>query len=192
MYIKVYVSSQEKEQLDKIADAKGIALSRLCYEQITPLIHNPVMNVEKMESGDSETRDEIITLHLSKEEYAFLQKNASGMPLSRYIRNMLLYKYEPIKIQVSTDDISILTMKVSGYMELLHRFIAGLAVRQQLHQADYDKLMQIASDTQKAIRDAANYAKANRTSIRNTGVRILRAEIKKAVEKQFSSGKGAK
>lgn len=76
-------------------------------------------------------------------------------------------------------------MQVSGYIQKLYRFIAALAIRQQLYEADYNHLIQIAIDTQKALRDVANYAKANRSSIRAAGVRILRKEIKKAVEKQM-------
>ena len=76
-------------------------------------------------------------------------------------------------------------MQVSGYIQRLYSFIAALAIRQQLYEADYNHLIQIANDTQKALRDVANYAKANRSSIRAAGVRILRKEIKKAVEKQM-------
>lgn len=112
------------------------------------------------------------------------QKRANDSPLSRYIRNILLYHSEPIRIEVYTEDISILTMNVSGYIQKLYNFIAALAIRQQLYETDYNHLIQIANDIQKALRDVANYVKANRTSIRAAWVRILRKEIKKAIEKQ--------
>lgn len=72
-------------------------------------------------------------------------------------------------------------MKVSGYIQRFYSFIAALAIRQQLYEADYNHLIQISCDAQKALRDVANYVKANRSSIRSSGVRILRKEIKKAV-----------
>ena len=43
--------------------------------------------------------------------------------------------------------------------------------------------VQLDEIVETALRDAANYAKANRSSIRASGVRILRKEIQKAVEK---------
>ena len=42
MYIKMYVTEEEKKQLEQIAQRKQIPLSKLCYEQIIPLLHNPM------------------------------------------------------------------------------------------------------------------------------------------------------
>lgn len=192
MYIKLYVTEEEKAQLDVIAKKRNVALSRLCYEQIIPLLHNPLTDsISSQPNGtDREPITEIVALHLSSSEYAALTRNAKGTPLSKFIRNTLLYRSEPIRIEVYTDDISILTMKVSGYIEQLHNFIAALAIRRQLYEADYERLIQIANDTKTALQDAANYAKANRSSIRASGVRILRREIKKAVEKLHSETGG--
>lgn len=194
MYIKLYVTEEEKAQLDVIAKKRKVALSRLCYEQVIPLLHNPLTDsISSQPDGtDRERITEIVTLHLSSSEYAALIKKAKGTPLSRFIRNTLLYRSEPIRIEVYTDDISILTMKVSGYIEQLHNFIAALAIRRQLYEADYERLIQIANDTKTALRDAANYAKANRSSIRASGIRILRKEIKKAVEQLHSETGGKK
>lgn len=191
MYIKVYVSEEEKAQLEAIAKKRKIALSKLCYEQIIPLLHNPFADSVYIQPNgtDRENCTEIVTLHLSSSEYTALMKKANGTPLSKYIRNTLLYRSEPIRIEVYTDDISILTMKVSGYIEQLHNFIAALAIRRQLYEADYERLIQIANDTKTALQDAAKYTKANRSSIRASGVRILRKEIKKALEIQLSAGK---
>ena len=77
---------------------------------------------------------------------------------SHYIRN-----------EVYTEDIFILTMKVSGYIQRLYSFIAALAIRQQLYEDNYNHLIQVANDTQKALLDVTTYVKANR-SIRSAGV----------------------
>lgn len=186
MYIKMYVTEKEKKQLEQIAQRKEIPLSKLCYEQVIPLLHNPMKDstIYLPDQTDRAKCTHSVTLHLNDSEYDTLTKRANGSPLSRYIRSILLYHSEPIYIEIYTEDISILTMQVSGYIQRLYSFIATLAIRQQLYEADYNHLIQIANDTQKAFRDVANYAKANRSSIRATGIRILRKEIKKAVEKQ--------
>ena len=191
MYIKLYVSEEEKAKLEAISKKKNIALSRLCYDQVIPLLHNPLADSIPIQTDETgrEPITEIITLHLSSSEYAALAKRAKGTPLSKYIRNTMLYRSEPVQIEIYTEDISILTMKVSGYIEQLHNFIAALAIRRQLYEADYERLIQIANDTKTALRDAANYAKTNRSSIRASGIRILRKEIKKAVEKQLLTRK---
>ena len=185
MYIKLYVSEEEKAKLEAIAKKRNIALSRLCYEQVVPLLHNPLSDaaITKSDQTVPENCTKIVSLHLTDSEYASLVKRAKGTPLSRYLRRTLLNNYEPIRIEIYTEDISALTMKVSAYIDQLHNFIAGLAIRRQLYETDYERLIQIANDTKIALRDAANYAKANRSSIRASGVRILRKEIQKAVEK---------
>lgn len=187
MYIKMYVTEEEKKQLEQIAQRRKISLSKLCYEQIIPLLHNPMKDsiIYLSNRTEPEKCTHSVTLHLSDSEYDTLTKKANGSPLSRYIRSILLYHSEPIRIEIYTEDISALTIQVSGYIQKLHNFIAALAIRRQLYETDYSRLIQIANDTQKALRDVANYDKANRSSIRTTGVRILRKEIKKAVEKQM-------
>lgn len=117
-------------------------------------------------------------------------KGSKDMPLSQFMRNQYLSRLEPIKISVYTDDISALTMRVSVYIEQFHNFVAALAIHRQLYEADYKRLIQIADDTKKALRDVATFTKANRTSIRASGVRILRKEIKKALEKHFAGKDG--
>lgn len=150
--------------------------SKLCYDQVIPLLHNSMKDSTIYLPGQTECEKctHPVTLHLSNSEYDTLMKKANGSPLSRYVRNALLYRSEPIRIEVYTEDISALSIQVSGYIQKLHNFIAALAIRRQLYEADYNHLIQIANDTQKALRDVANYVKANRSSIRAAGVRILR------------------
>lgn len=108
--------------------------------------------------------------------------------MSRYIRREYLSRREPIVISVYTDDISALAVRVSSYIEQLNNFIAALALRQQLHEADYQRLIQITNDTKMALKEVATYTKNNRKSIRASGVRILRKEIKRAAQ-QLIHGK---
>ena len=187
MYIKMYVTEEEKKQLERIAQRKKIPLSKLCYDQVIPLLHNPMKDstISLPDQTECEKCTHPVTLHLSNSEYDTLMKKANGSPLSRYVRNALLYRNEPIRIEVYTEDISALSIQVSGYIQKLHNFIAALAIRRQLYEADYNHLIQIANDIQKAFQDVANYVKANRSSIRAAGVRISRQEIKKVVEKQM-------
>ncbi len=193
MYIKLYLSEQEKQRLAEIAGRRKLSVSRLCYEHVTPLLCNPLA-VPETSSNDSEAGNQkynnCVKVYFSDAEYRELLAQAKGMPLSRYVRKEYLLRREPVEISVYTDDISILTMKVSGYIEQLHNFIAALAIRRQLYEADYERLIQIANDTKTALRAAATYAKANRSSIRASGVRILRKEIKKAVEQLQSETRG--
>lgn len=183
MYIKVYLSETEKNHLREIAEKKRISLSELCYRQLDPLLKSPVHRFLTEDKEAASTEGKNILVHLTAYEYALLLSQSQGMPLSRYFRKILLQQKTPIPIQIYTDDISILTMKVSKYIEQLNNFIAALAIRQQLHEADYERLIQIASDTETALREAGTYARKNRSSIRAAGVRILRKEIQKAVEK---------
>ena len=190
MYIKLYVTEEEKAQLEKIAMQRKLSLSRLCYEQIIPLLHNSLADATPAPTTQKRSKNytHVTSLHLSNSEYAMLTKKAGGTPLSKYIRNVILYQCEPIRIEVYTEDIAALSIKVSGYIEQLHNFIAALAIRRQLYEADYDRLIQIANDTKTALKEVAGVAKANRAFIRASGIRIMRKEIQKAVEKLQSEG----
>lgn len=196
MYIKLYLSEQEKKRLKDIATIKKVSVSKLCYEQVLPLLSGSFLSVDDFECGAGGNNDEnlkydrCVKVYFSDKEYQTLLKGAKGIPLSRYMRNLYLSRMEPVEILVYTDDISSLTLKVSGYIEQLHNFIAALAIRRQLYEADYKRLIQIADDTKNALRDVANFTKANRASIRSSGVRILRKEIKKALEKQLAGKDG--
>lgn len=196
MFIKVYLSEQEKKRLEDMAEFKKVSVSKMCYEQLLPLLSGSYLSVDDLDNDFNNADDEnirydrCVKVYFSDKEYQALLNVAKGMPLSRYMRNQYLSRLEPVKISVYTDDISALTIKVSGYIEQFHNFVAALAIRRQLYEADYKRLIQIADDTKKALRDVATFTKANRTSIRASGVRILRKEIKKALEKQLARRDG--
>lgn len=195
MYIKLYISQYEKEQLESIADSKGISLSKLCYEQITPLLADNLLQpyeAQSQDNGDSQNLSRCVKVYFTDKEYRKLLSSSKGMPLSRFIRKEYLSRKEPIIISVYTDDISALAVKVSAYIEQLNNFIAALALRNQLYEADYQRLIQIANNTQTALKDVAVHTKNNRKSIRASGVRILRKEIQSAILKsQKTSTKGS-
>lgn len=183
MYIKLYLSQTEKEQLDIIAKRKGISLSKLCYEQLTPLLSEMPDVSEEPEVIKKKLRlDRCVKVYFTESEYQELVKASRKLPLSQYLRRKYLSRKEPVAISVYTDDISVLTVKVSSYIEQLNNFIAALAIRRQLYEADYQKLIQIAMDTQTALKEVATNTKNNRKSIRASGVRILRKEIKHVLE----------
>jgi len=196
MYIKLYLSEQEKKRLEDIATVKKVSVSKLCYEQVLPLLSGSFLSVNNFEGDTGGSNDDnlkynrCVKVYFSDKEYQALLKGAKGMPLSRYMRNLYLSRLEPVEISVYTDDISALTMKVSGYIEQFHNFIAALAIRRQLYEADYNRLIQIADDTKRALRDVATFTKANRASIRASGVRILRKEIKKVLGKHLAGKDG--
>lgn len=184
MYIKVYLSEQEKKQLEDIAGRKKVSVSKLCYEQLAPLLSAPLAIPNNVKEEPAQIKfNNRVPVYFSEKEHQALLSDAKGISLSSYLRKEFLSRREPVRISVYTDDISVLTLKVSRYIDQLNNFIAALAIRRQLYDADYERLIRIADDTKTALRDAATYAKANRNSIRASGVRILRKEIKKAVEK---------
>lgn len=54
----------------------------------------------------------------------------------------------------------------------------------ELYDADRNWLLEIASATETALRQAANYTKANRSSIRSSGLRWLRKELKRILKER--------
>ncbi len=191
MFVKFYLDESEKLKLEEIAKAKNKSLSKLCYDQILPLLSKPIINTDYLgdRTSESDNCTHYVKVYFSKGEYESLIREANGMPLSRFLRNAFISKMKPIELTIYTDDIASLALQVSEYSRKLSNFIAGLAIREQLYEADYQRLTQIASDTHKALQDVAKAVKANRKSIRASGVRILRKEIKKALQLQFDSGK---
>lgn len=183
MYVKLYLSEEEKTCLERIAEARGISLSSLCYSQILPLLRNPLQYTSLDASKKRENCDRKITLHLTSGEYDFLIKKANGTQVSKYLRNMILYHTEPVNIVVYTDDISALSIKVTKFIEHFEGFVAALALHQQLYEADYKRLTELAEDIKDALRDTARNCLLNRKSIRSSGVKILKQEIKRELSK---------
>ena len=191
MYIKIYLSEPEKQKLEAIAKQKDVSVSKLCREQLKPLLSGNALSAEQSTTDNSnhlQRYTQYVKVYFTEAEYQALLSEAKKMPLSRYARKEFLTRRNPINITVYTEDIATLSIKVSGYIEQLHNFIAALAIRRQLYEADYERLIQIANDTKTALKDAAGAVKANRSSIRASGVRILRKEIQKAVETLQSAG----
>lgn len=188
MYIKLYLTEPEKLQLEKQAAKKNISVSGFCHDRIFPL-SSVLPDAPGSKESSKERYSHAVKVYFTDSEYAALLSDAKGLPLSRYVRKEFLSRKEPVQLSVYTDDISALTVKVSGYIEQLHNFIAALAIRRQLYEADYERLMQIAEDTRTALRETAANAKANRSSIRASGVRILKKKIRQALEMQLSNGK---
>lgn len=202
MYIKLYLTEQEKKQLETMAKQNQMSLSKLCHDRIFPL---PVPDVtahpeaetsmptdqeefseptfsKANEKSSPTTYGHAVKVYFTESEYASMLSAAKGLPLSRFVRKGFLSRQEPVQILVETEDISLLTMKVSGYIEKLNNLIAALALQQQLYESDYEQLLLDASEMKAALKDAASYAMANRTSIRASGVRMLRKEIRRALK----------
>ena len=174
--------------MESIAKSRGISLSWLCYGQIVPLLSDPLELSPEGRTGSKNSLklNRCVKVYFTDSEYQELLTASKGLPLSRFIRKEYLSRKEPVVISVYTDDISALAVKVSAYIEQLNNFIAALAIRRQLYEADYQKLIQITNDTQIALKEVATYTKNNRKSIRAAGVRILRKEIHRAVQQYFS------
>ena len=185
MYVKVYMTEQEKETLSGLADKKGLALSHLIYERLLPLLHDRAEEAAAFDTLSNRVtsgRDnltEALTLHLSRPEVRLLQDLAKGTPLSVYVRYLLFQTQTPAVIQIDADDIAALTLTVSAYLEQLRNFAAALYVRNELYDADRNRLMEIATKTETTLRQTAAYTKANRQSIRASGNRWLRRELKR-------------
>lgn len=185
MYVKVYMTEQEKETLSGLANKRGLALSHLIYERLLPLLHDKAEEAAAFDTLSSRVtpgRDnltETLTLHLSRPEVMLLQELAKGTPLSVYVRYLLFQTQTPAVIQVESEDIAALTLTVSVYLEQLRNFAAGLYVRNELYDADRNRLLEIAAKTETALRQTAAYTKANRQSIRASGSRWLRRELKR-------------
>lgn len=103
MYIKVYVSEKEKQQLESIAAKRKVPLSKLCYDQIYPLFSNPLTStlifLEK--SPMDEKCTESVTVHLTPTEHQTLIQKSGGIALSRYIRNMLFMTLSRLPFEYS-------------------------------------------------------------------------------------------
>lgn len=186
MYVKVYMSEPERDTLSRLAERKGVALSQLIYSRLLPLLHDEVADMVAFDSLKEEDAAlcQTLTLHLTQAEYALLQRQARGTPLSVYIRYLVFSRPLPVVLEIGSDDLAALSLKVSTYLEQLRNFIAALYIRNELYDADRNRLLEIASATETALRQAANYTKANRSSIRSSGLRWLRKELKRILKER--------
>ncbi len=183
MYVKVYMSDQEKTTLSRLAEKRGLALSQLIYAQLLPLLHDEAEDMAAFDTlsdiAEPAAITQTLTLHLSGPEMSLLQKQAKGTPLSVYVRYLLFKTRTPAVIEIVSDDIAALSLMVSSYLEQLRNFAAALYVRNELFDADRNRLMEIAANTETALRQAAAHTWTNRKAIRASGSRWLRKELKR-------------
>lgn len=188
MYVKVYMTEQEKETLARLAEKRGLALSQLIYARLLPLLHDEAEDMAAFgtlsDAAEQTAVTQTLTLHLTEPEMSLLQKQAKGTPLSVYVRYLLFKTRTPAMIEIASDDIAALSLMVSAYLEQLRNFAAALYVRNELFDADRNRLMEIAANTEAALRQAAAYTKADRKAIRASGSRWLRKELKRILKER--------
>ena len=103
MYIKIYLSEQEKQQLETIADQKDVSVSKLCREQLKPLLSGSTLLAEQSTAANSDHLQrytQYVKVYFTEAEYQSLLSEAKRMPLSRYVRKEFLSRRNPINIMV--------------------------------------------------------------------------------------------
>lgn len=175
MNINFYVSKEEKEALQLLADMEGKSLSEYIHEKLMPYIHNRLseydtfMNYDYTKQFEPRTRD--VRLKITEKEYQILMSQAKGIHLATYIRYLLFQCQKPVSIEIYSEDIEFLCMRVSDYHVQLQNFISALYLRNELCDSDRKRLLEIARSTQLALRDVASITRANRNAIRSNGTR---------------------
>lgn len=185
MFVKVYLSKAEKDKLTEIAKRKNMPISKLCYEQLAPLIHQGYLNPSENNKQEPALATRVIKVYLTDSDYQTLLHRANGTALSVYIRLLILDNHEPIVIEISTDDILELSATISAYLTKFYNTIGELKYRDHLYEQDIQKLLSLAENTQSAIEAVAKTSIANRKSIRNSGVRYLKKKLNALLQSNF-------
>lgn len=75
MYIKLYLSEQEKQRLEEIAERRKMSVSKLCYEQVVPLFLNPLA-VPETSSNTNDTGnqkyDNCVKVYFTDDEFDYM------------------------------------------------------------------------------------------------------------------------
>ena len=119
-------------------------------------------------------RNRFIQIRVTTEEYERIRHLAGDGSLSSYARRSLLSGKTPISIFVATDDIVSFDFAVSEKLQHFQNVIEALAYRSVLQPQESEKLLSLLTEIRDEMKEMTHYARNNRQSIRNAGLRWLK------------------
>lgn len=184
-FIKVNLTSEEKQKIDTLARQNNLSTSAFVKNQLASVLNTDVADI--ICEQPLQKRDIRIGVMLSKQELDTIKQKACHKPLSAYFRTSALNGSKVIKIDVYDDDVTELIHNIQPQIISIYNVISALHIQNRLHDSQYKQLESLLTDILKNIRNTSSLIINNRTSLRNTRLRELRRRCNNAVKTETDS-----
>ena len=182
--IKLYLNAEDKEQLEALAASKNVSLSayiRDVLKKELPKKEKKVIDKEDIAPGG--LKEKSIKIYLTEAEYKAIKEEAGDMSISTYFRNFILDKASGKYIfEIKTDDITELNETMAEINMHIDGFIGALRFRNDIYQADIDRLAQLLESANEQISTVSKQIYDNREITRKNAKKDLKARMKKIVK----------
>lgn len=182
--IKLYLNSEDKEQLEALAAGKNLSLSAYIRETLKkelPKKEKKVIDRDEIAPGG--LKEKSIKIYLTEAEYNAIKAEAGEMSVSTYFRNFILDKASGKYIfEIKTDDITELNETMAEINMHIDGFIGALRFRNDIYQADIDRLVDLLAKVNEAVTTLSKDVYNNREITRKNAKKDLKARIKKVVK----------
>ena len=184
--IKFYLDDEQSARLKAEAARRNLSVSALVNEHLDSVINHATVAEPAILTKQPivEGRTECLNVLLSPAEMKEITKAAKQRQwsISKLVREHLFKNSTPIELAVKTDDIAELVSVVDDIYIHLIGTTDALRMRNQISDADTDKLKGLAEDILSALKNCANQSFDNRNIIRKKEIQRLNKIIEKELK----------
>jgi predicted DNA binding CopG/RHH family protein len=189
--IEFKLTDEDRELLKQAAAAKNMPVSafvRECVQAQLPKQTNkqPSAGIDdQLDDGPapSKNKTKSVEVYLSEEDYAKIKHDAGRIPMSTYMRNVLINRdASKYVFEVDTDDLRELNETIAEINMHVDAFIGALRFRNDIFPADIENMERLITQTNDAVSALSSEIFKNRENIRKDAKKYLHNRIDRVVK----------
>lgn len=190
--IEFKLTDEDRDLLKQAAAAKNMPISafvRECVQAQLPKQTEKQPSAGAYEqpeanSPPSKNKTKSVEVYLSEEDYAKIKHDAGRVPMSTYMRNVLVNRdASKYVFDVNTDDLRELNETMAEINMHVDAFIGALRFRNDIFPADIEALERLINQTNDAVSALSTEIYKNRENIRKDAKKYLHNRIDKVVKR---------
>ena len=192
--IEFKMTDEDRELLKQIAAANNMSVSAFVRECVQEKL--PQQDVKQQsndgdeqsqeqseDSSKSKARTKSIEVYLSETEYEKIRQDAGRVPMSTYMRNVLINRDASRYVfEVNTEDLDELNETVAEINMHVDAFIGALRFRSDIFPADIENMERLITQTNDAVSELSKEIYKNRENIRKDAKKHLHNRINRVVK----------
>lgn len=186
-HIKVHMTQDEKEKIDKLAEQNHMSTSSFVKAQLSSILDATEPDISAPYEYEAESRNHVLRVPVSQRELDTIKNKAGARTIAAYVRDAALNGSKILRVEVYDDDIVDLEHRIQPQIDHIFGVVKALQLQSKLHDAQYNRLESLLNDISKNIRGTASGVRKNRNSIRQTRLRELRRRCNDAVRNNTDS-----
>lgn len=182
-FIGIRVTPAEREKLEQLASANGIALSQYIKSQLNLDAEEPEAFSVTIQASENEKRECPYLIRLTPSEANKIETEAAmqQIPASALIRKKALSAKNIIHIDVYDNDIVDLEHRIQPKIDSFSGVVEALRMQSMLHDVQANKMEALLQGIYDELRYIAKRVRTNRSRLKEQRARLLQARIDQAI-----------